>query len=191
MQTSYRLLAGAFAVLLATLPLSAPAQAAGFVISANGMADNQMLTKEGGSNTMSSDGVRPCGGLNKAPGFTWANPPAKTVSYAILEEDPDGRAGLGVHHWVHYNIPVSATSFNTADIAANKYTPGKATGDILGYRGPCPPLGDSPHHYIVTLFALDAPPTFPPGLDHDGVVAAIKGHVLAATTTIMRFQSQP
>jgi Raf kinase inhibitor-like YbhB/YbcL family protein len=195
MQTTYRMLHRAFALTLAAalaaLPLVAQAQTTGFVISANGMADNALLTKEGGSDTMSSDGKRACGGLNRAPGFTWINPPAKTQSYAILEEDPDGRGGLGVHHWVHYNIPASVTAFSSADIAAKKYTPGMATGNIAGYRGPCPPLGDGPHHYIVTLYALDAPPAFPPGLDHDGVLAAMKGHILAATTTIMRFQSSP
>ena len=184
----YRMLVLAFAVLFASLPVAA--NAAGFVISANGMADNAMLSKDMGFDKASSEG-RPCGGVNRAPGFTWANPPDKTQSYAILEVDPDGRAGLGVNHWVIYNIPASATGINTAEIAAGKYTPGRGTGDLVGYRGPCPPLGDAPHHYIVTLFALDAPPAFPAGLDHDGVLAAMKGHVLGATTTIMRFQSQP
>jgi hypothetical protein len=28
----------------------------------------------------------------------------------------------------------------------------------------------------------------PAGLDHDGVVAAIKDHILGATTTVFRFQ---
>ncbi|HEY5350739.1 MAG TPA: YbhB/YbcL family Raf kinase inhibitor-like protein [Candidatus Lustribacter sp.] len=186
MQTSYRVLVLAFAVLFAGLP--AAARAAGFVISANGEADNALLPAAMGFDKMSSDGVHSCGGTNKAPGFSWENPPAKTTSYAILEVDPDGRAGLGVNHWVIYNIPGAATGISAAEIAAGKYTPGRGTGEFVGYRGPCPPLGDAPHHYIVTLFALDAPPAFATGLDHDGVVAAMKGHVLGATTTIMRFQ---
>jgi hypothetical protein len=176
----------AFALLFASLPVAA--NAAGFVISANGQTDNAMLPAAMGFDKMDSSGARSCGGVNQAPGFSWANPPAKTTSYAILEVDPDGRAGLGVNHWVIYNIPGSASGISAADIAAGKYTPGRGTGDLVGYRGPCPPPGDAPHHYIVTLFALDAPPEFPTGLDHDGVVAAMKGHVLGATTTIMRFQ---
>jgi hypothetical protein len=40
----------------------------------------------------------------------------------------------------------------------------------------------------VTLFAVDAPTAFPAGLDHDGVVAAMKGHVLGATSAIFRLQ---
>jgi Raf kinase inhibitor-like YbhB/YbcL family protein len=188
MQTTYRMLILAVAVLFTGLPLAA--NAAGFVISANGIADNAMLTPDMGYDKLDASGVRSCGGVNKAPGFSWSNPPDKTQSYAILEVDPDGRAGLGVNHWVIYNIPVSASGISTADIAAGKYTTGRGTGDLVRYRGPCPPPGDSPHHYIVTLFALDSAPAFPDGLDHDGVVAAMKGHVLGATTTIMRFQRQ-
>jgi Raf kinase inhibitor-like YbhB/YbcL family protein len=185
MQTIYRMLVLAFAVLFASLPVAA--NAAGFVISTNGEADNALLPAAMGFDKMGGDG-KSCGGVNQAPGFSWANPPDKTQSYAILEVDPDGRGGLGVNHWVIYNIPASATGINTADIAAGRYTPGRGTGDLVGYRGPCPPTGDSPHHYIVQLFALDAPPAFPAGLDHDGVLAAMKGHILGATSTIMRFQ---
>jgi Raf kinase inhibitor-like YbhB/YbcL family protein len=186
MQTTYRMLILALAVLFMSLPVAA--NAAGFVISANGMADDAMLTPDMAFDQMDASNVRSCGGVNKGPTLAWANPPAKTESYAILEVDPDGRAGLGVNHWVIYNIPVSASGISTADIAAGKYTTGRGTGDLTRYRGPCPPPGDSPHHYIFTLFALDAPPAMAPGLDHDGVVAAMKGHVLGATTTILRFE---
>ncbi|HEV8022583.1 MAG TPA: YbhB/YbcL family Raf kinase inhibitor-like protein [Candidatus Lustribacter sp.] len=186
MNAPYRALILALAVLFASLPVAA--NAAGFVISANGIADNTLLPADMAFDKMDASNVRTCGGTNRAPGFSWANPPDKTASYAILEVDPDGRAGLGVNHWVIYNIPVSASGISAAEIAAGKYTPGRGTGDLVGYRGPCPPPGDSPHHYIVTLYALDTPATLPAGLDHDGVVAAMKGHVLGATTTIFRFQ---
>jgi phosphatidylethanolamine-binding protein (PEBP) family uncharacterized protein len=36
--------------------------------------------------------------------------------------DPDGSGGLGVSHWVIYNIPAAVTRLIPADIAANKYT---------------------------------------------------------------------
>jgi Raf kinase inhibitor-like YbhB/YbcL family protein len=188
MQTTFRMLILAFTVLFASLPVAA--NAAGFVISANGEADNAMLPAAMGYDKLDSGGVRSCGGVNQAPGFSWANPPAKTTSYAILELDPDGRGGLGVSHWVIYNIPGSATGISTAEIAAGKYTPGRGSNDFVGYRGPCPPPGDAPHHYVVTLFALDSAPDFPTGLDRDGTLAAMKGHILGATTTIMRFQRQ-
>jgi Raf kinase inhibitor-like YbhB/YbcL family protein len=185
MKIAFRLLICTVTVLFASAPIAA--NAAAFVVSSNGLADNAMMPAEMGASTPDANKVS-CGGTDKAAGLSWANPPDKTQSYALLEVDPDGRAGLGVNHWVVYNIPVSATGINTAEIAAGKYTPGKATGDVVGYRAPCPPVGGGPHHYIFTLFALDAPPALPAGLDHDGAVAAMKGHVLGATTTILRFQ---
>jgi Raf kinase inhibitor-like YbhB/YbcL family protein len=184
-----RLLVLTFALLLAGAPTAV--FAAGFSISANGLADDGMLTKDMAYDKTSSDGGRPCGGVNRAPGFTWMNAPANTQSFAILEVDPDGRTGLGVNHWVLYNIPGTIASISTADIAAAKYTPGRGTGDLVGYRGPCPPAADAAHHFIVTIYALDVPPTLPAGLDRDGVMAAMKGHLLGATTTIMRYQSTP
>jgi Raf kinase inhibitor-like YbhB/YbcL family protein len=186
MKIAYRALILALAVCFAGVP--AIANAAGFAISTNGYADDAILPAGDGYDKMSSDNVHSCGGTNHSPGFSWVNPPANTQSYAILEVDPDGAGGHGVNHWVIYNIPGSASGISTADIAGAKFTPGRGTGDLVGYRGPCPPLGDAPHHYIVTLYALGVPPTMPAGLDHDGVVAAIKDHILGATTTVFRFQ---
>jgi Raf kinase inhibitor-like YbhB/YbcL family protein len=190
MKNINRLLATAFALALATAPLAA--NAAGFALSANGLADDGMLSKDMAFDKTSTDGRnRPCGGMNRAPGFTWTNAPAGTQSFAILEVDPDGGAGRGVNHWVIYNIPGSATSISPEEIAAGKYTPGRGTGDLVGYRGPCPAPGDAPHHFVVTIYALSAPPAFPAGLDRDGVMAAMQGKVLGATTTVMRYQAQP
>lgn len=186
MLTTYRLLIFAFAVLFTSLPVAA--SAAAFTLSADGMADNTLLPAAMGFDGKDASGAHSCGGVNRAPSLSWVNPPDKTQSYAILEVDPDGRAGLGVDHWVLYNIPGSAAGISSADITAGKYTTGRGTGDLTRYRGPCPPPGDAPHHYMFQLFALDTPPTMPAGLDHDGVVAAIKGHVLRATTTILRFE---
>jgi Raf kinase inhibitor-like YbhB/YbcL family protein len=186
MKTMYRMLAAVAAFTLAGAP--AVAGAAAFTVTANGFADNALLPADFGFDKMSSDNVHSCGGTNKAPGFTWTGTPANTQSFAILEVDPDGGRGAGINHWVIYNIPGSASSISTAEIASGKYTSGRGTGDLVGYRGPCPPSGDSPHHYILTVYALDAPPSMDAGLDRTGVVAAMKGHVLGATTTIFRFQ---
>ena len=185
MKKANRVLILALSACFACVP--AIANAAGFAIATTGYADDALLPASDAYDKNSSDG-RPCGGTNHAPGFSWVNPPAATQSYAILEVDPDGAGGHGVNHWVIYNIPGTATGISTADIAGAKFTPGRGTGDLVGYRGPCPPVGDAPHHYIVTLYALGTPPAMPAGLDHDGVVAAIKDHIVGATTTVFRFQ---
>jgi hypothetical protein len=187
MSTFNRLPAVALAALLALAGSPLTAQAAGFAVSAIGLPDNALLPKDMGYDKMSSDGVHPCGGVNRAPGLTWTNVPAGAQSFAILEVDPDGAGGQGVNHWVIYNIPGNVTSISTGDVAAAKYTPGRGTGDLVGYRGPCPPIGDAPHHYVFTLYALSSPPTLPAGLDRAGVFAAMKGNIVGATTTILRY----
>jgi hypothetical protein len=41
----------------------------------------------------------------------------------------------------------------------------------------------------IAIGALDTPPALPAGLNRDGVFAAMRGHLLDATTTIMKYQS--
>jgi Raf kinase inhibitor-like YbhB/YbcL family protein len=185
MNTTSRTLVLAFAVVFASLPLAA--SAAEFTLAANGMADDAMIPNEMGFNKTDAKGVS-CGGVNRAPTLAWSNAPANTQSYAILEVDPGGASGAGVNHWVVYNIPASASGISSAEVAAGKYSPGRGAGDLVGYRGPCPPVGDAPHHYLFTLIALDLPPTLAAGLDHDGLLAAMKGHVLGTTTLVERYQ---
>jgi len=185
MKKRFGMLVVACALLLWGLPQAA--NAAPFTVSITGFADNAILTTDMAYDK-SDAGGHPCGGVNEAPGLSWANPPERTASYAIIIVDPGGAGGSGVYHLVTYNIPASATGISAADVAAAKYTPGHITGGLIGYRGPCPGVGDAPHHYDVILFALDTLPQFPPDLDRDGLLAAMKGHVLGATTTSFRFQ---
>jgi Raf kinase inhibitor-like YbhB/YbcL family protein len=53
----------------------------------------------------------------------------------------------------------------------------KGRGGIIGYRSPCPPAG-APHHYVFTLFALDAKLDLPATATRDEVEKAMAGHVL-------------
>src|SRR5262245_54941861 len=48
--------------------------------------------------------ICPCPGQNVSPQLAWSNAPAGTKSFAILMYDIDGQAGVGVSHWVAYNI---------------------------------------------------------------------------------------
>lgn len=99
-----------------------------------------------------------CNGQNISPALQWSNPPAGTKSFAVTAYDPDAPTGSGWWHWVMYNIPASTTAL--ADGAGNgKNAPsGSAQGmtdfGTKGYGGPCPPVGDKPHHYHFTVFAL-------------------------------------
>ena len=59
---------------------------------------------------------------------------------------------------------------------------------IVTYRGAWPPVGDSPHHYILSVFALDLEPNaYAGGMTRDELLAAIKGHILAESSVIATY----
>jgi Raf kinase inhibitor-like YbhB/YbcL family protein len=101
-----------------------------------------------------------CSGQNRSPALAWKNVPPETKSFALMVHDPDAPTGSGWWHWVVYNIPAKVSSLPT--------DAGKADGSLLpqgalqsntdfgsqGYGGPCPPVGDKPHRYVFTIFAL-------------------------------------
>jgi Raf kinase inhibitor-like YbhB/YbcL family protein len=99
-----------------------------------------------------------CTGQNISPALTWSNPPAGTKSFAVTAYDPDAPTGSGWWHWVMYNIPATTTSLPAGAGNGRNAPRGSAQGNTdfgsKGYGGPCPPVGDSPHHYHFKVFAL-------------------------------------
>jgi Raf kinase inhibitor-like YbhB/YbcL family protein len=107
-----------------------------------------------------------CTGSNISPAIQWSNLPAGTKSLALQVQDKDAAAGNGFWHWTVYNIPASASGLPqgagnaTATLpapsfgGANDFVDTGATGQNGNYGGPCTPIGDKPHHYIFTLYAL-------------------------------------
>ena len=102
-----------------------------------------------------------CTGQNLSPNLVWVNPPADTKSFAITMYDPDAPTGSGWWHWVVFDIPANTTSLPTG--AGSTGHTGLPVGAIQGmtdfggpgYGGPCPPAGDKPHRYILTVYALN------------------------------------
>ncbi|CAO3445453.1 YbhB/YbcL family Raf kinase inhibitor-like protein [Azospirillum largimobile] len=101
-----------------------------------------------------------CSGGNRSPALSWTEPPAGTRSLAVTIYDPDAPTGSGWWHWVLFNLPA-----DTRDLPASAGDPAKPMlpmGAVqsrtdfgtFGYGGPCPPQGDTPHRYIVTVHAL-------------------------------------
>ena len=109
--------------------------------------------------------------------------PANTKSFAILMYDVDGQYGAGVSHWVAYNIAPTTTELAEGDGTAGKgFTGGSNTRGLANYMGPCPPQGDGPHHYLITVMATDLEPNLAPGLTREQFLAATKGHLLTSAT---------
>jgi len=169
--------------LCALLLYGAAAYAAdAFELSSPGVPDGGMLAPIHAGNQNN------CGGGNVSPALQWRNAPVGTRSFAVTIFDPDGAKGLGVVHWIVYSIPSSTTSLTAGGEPPAGAHMGLNVGGQAAYRGPCPPVGELPHHYVVQIYALDlAPDALAAGLTRDALHAAIRNHVLANTSMVMRF----
>ena len=143
------------AVVFAFSALSASAAFAQMKLTSDDIKNNAVGTKEMEANVFG------CDGGNMSPSLKWTGAPADTKSFAINLYDPDAPTGSGFWHWVVFNIPVSTTSLpkNAGDVKAKLMPDGaiqsRTDYGADGYGGMCPPKGDKPHHYILTVYAVD------------------------------------
>ncbi|HEX6555657.1 MAG TPA: YbhB/YbcL family Raf kinase inhibitor-like protein [Ktedonobacteraceae bacterium] len=128
-----------------------------------------------------------CNGEDIAPTLTWKNVPAQSSSFALVMNDVDAAVAGGFHHWIVYNIPATARMLQ----GNAPYTQGTNSLNIRTYFGPCPPATGEKHHYIFTLYALSTDHLQQDGLTYDGLIQAINGHVVGATTIVGTFRRVP
>jgi Raf kinase inhibitor-like YbhB/YbcL family protein len=130
-----------------------------------------------------------CSGADISPALSWNQPPSRTLSFALIVDDPDAPAGTWVH-WVVYNLPESARQL------PERVPPGEAIASggrqglndfpQSGYGGPCPPSG-KPHRYFFRLYALDTLLDLHAPVHRREVDAAMKGHILAQAELMATF----
>ncbi|VVQ17620.1 hypothetical protein PS938_04449 [Pseudomonas fluorescens] len=173
------------AALAVALCVQFPAQAQErFTLNIPGVSDDRLFTSAAASDSAG------CGGHNISPALNWSAGPAATQSYAIVMHDPDGQKGQGIDQWVHYGIKagihqIPAGAGSKPGLEGFGGTNSKNT---TGYIGPCPPVGDSAHHYIIQIYALDlAPDALPAGLTRAQLLEKIKGHVLKNSSVVRRY----
>jgi Raf kinase inhibitor-like YbhB/YbcL family protein len=100
-----------------------------------------------------------CGGQNVLPQLKWTGAPAGTKSFVITVYDPDAPTISGFWHWGLYNIPANITELDESANSTGGFPAG--VSEIFtdygfnGYGGSCPPVGDKPHRYHFTIYALD------------------------------------
>jgi len=128
-----------------------------------------------------------CNGEDIAPTLKWKNVPAQTSSFALVMNDVDAAVAGGFHHWIVYNIPATARMLQ----GNAPYTQGTNSLNIRTYFGPCPPATGEKHHYIFTLYALSTDHLQQDGLTYDGLIQAINGHVVGATSIVGTFRRLP
>lgn len=103
-----------------------------------------------------------CKGENKSPEISWKDAPKSAKSFAVTIYDPDAPTGSGWWHWTLVNIPVTVSKIDENATAETAKLPkgaieGRNDFGKTNYGGPCPPPGDKPHRYIVTVHALKVP----------------------------------
>lgn len=125
-------------------------------------------------------------GKDISPPLAWSGLPQGTVELALIMEGPFEGQPEPIVHWVLYRIPATVTGLperlprvGTHDEPKELVgvQEGYTTWRNPGYRGPA--VGSEPATYAFRLYAIDADLGLVPGLDKEGLLAAIDGHVLA------------
>ncbi len=131
-----------------------------------------------------------CDGENVNPALVFSDVPANAKSLVLIMDDPDipdfakQRIGKDVFdHWVIFNIKPDVTKISEGEAPG---TQGNNSRGEAKYTGPCPP--DREHRYFFKLFALDTMLSLPEGSTKEQVLEAIKGHVLAETELMGKYQ---
>jgi Raf kinase inhibitor-like YbhB/YbcL family protein len=144
-------------IVLAALGLvvALPARAAGFTLESPDVNARRPIAEKYVFNGFG------CSGENVSPAVVWMSPPAGTKSFALTVHDPDApTGGSGWWHWLVIDIPADTHGLQqgAGDPAAKKLPPGavqiRTDFGKPGWGGPCPPVGDRPHRYMFTIYAL-------------------------------------
>jgi len=169
---------GFFAVLVALL--AAPAGASTFTLETSAFLNGGNLPRtDAGS-------AGACGGRNISPPLRFSGFPAGVRSFAVVAYDTDAH----FVHWVAYGIGAEVTTLppGFGSTASPSFAGGANDAGTTLYWGPCPPIGDPPHHYVFTAYALDlAPARLPPGLSRAAFLRAIATHTLAQAEITGRY----
>ncbi|HTF02418.1 MAG TPA: YbhB/YbcL family Raf kinase inhibitor-like protein, partial [Bacteroidia bacterium] len=104
-----------------------------------------------------------------------------TKSLALIMDDPDAPSGDFVH-WVMWNIPVQEKIAENTAPGMQGLNGRKETK----YTGPCPPSGT--HHYHFKIYALDTELSLLTTTDKQGLLLAMKGHILGTGELIGLFK---
>ena len=123
------------------------------------------------------------GAMGISPALSWTNVPAGTVEFVLIMNDPEpvtprGSATGDILHWMMVKIPAATTSLPEGAGSAGGQLPAGAR-QIRAYAGPGAPAAGPPHHYTLTLYALNAPLELAENADRAAVMAAMEGKVLA------------
>jgi Raf kinase inhibitor-like YbhB/YbcL family protein len=134
----------------------------------------------------------------KSPPLAWTGAPKGTREFVLTLEDNDVPLERFSVHWLLYDIPGTAAGLpETAADKASRDHPSPIKGALrglnalkrIGYLPPRPFAGSGVHHYTFTLYAIDIDLAIADGASKEQLLAAIKGHVLAAAKLAAVFEA--
>jgi hypothetical protein len=132
-----------------------------------------------------------CEGDDIAPALSWSDVPERTLSLALIVDDPDAPDPAAPTrtwvHWVLVDIPAGATAIPEGGRPLpNGCRDGLNDWHRTGYGGPCPPVGR--HRYFFKLYALDTRLTDLQRPTKADLERAMQGHLLAQTQLVGTYQ---
>lgn len=83
-----------------------------------------------------------CDGAGHAPAVSWTPLDARTRAMVVEMLDPDAPGGTFVH-WLQFTDTAAAST------TAIGWVQGAGSAGSAGYRGPCPPAGQTHHYHLV------------------------------------------
>ena len=127
-----------------------------------------------------------CDAAGMSPALNFSGVPANTKQLVLTLHDPDVPKTLmpsgNFDHWMVWDIaPTSKGIAEGAGSSMGMNGTGKA-----GYIGPCPP--DREHRYFFRLYAVDIPLAGKMFKDRAALEEAIKGHILAQSELMGRYE---
>jgi hypothetical protein len=102
-----------------------------------------------------------CDGPDLSPPLKWSGIPAEATELRLTMLDSDAPGG-GFIHWQLSGLSPRSSGLD-AGRAPALGNAGTNSFGTTGYRGPCPPRGGKPHHYVITVTAFGAGQTVAAG----------------------------
>jgi Raf kinase inhibitor-like YbhB/YbcL family protein len=147
-----------------------------------------------------------CDGGNISPELEISDVSRETNSFAIVMDDPDAPGSEPFVHWLIWNIPPNTTTLPEGiptrprvELAERSTDPGFPEHDVgpafqgtnsageIGYTGPCPPTGDPPHTYEITLYSLQSTLDVKPKAKRSDLGSAIEDVLIGKTVITGEF----
>ncbi|MEU9477639.1 YbhB/YbcL family Raf kinase inhibitor-like protein [Streptomyces sp. NPDC048191] len=127
-----------------------------------------------------------CDGADVSPPLALAGVPAHTAALALVMQDSDAPHGAFTH-WLAWNLGPHTTRLSAGEQPRGA-TEGRNDFGRTGYGGPCPPRGDRPHRYVLTVYAADRRLSLAADASRAQLLRALSGHTLSIGTLTGRYR---